>query len=149
MLSGIFLFKFLYLPHFLNTKSSFVNKTIIYDEHFDPQNITNINQSVGNIKMEEFNENYIRVLVYGKKKSDTKVKLDTNKLTIVNTSDSSKHSSSNPINISINKNMNDIVVYIPYNYIPQITNIDSAVGDINLNKVNNLIINSGVGNIHI
>lgn len=66
---GISLFMFLHLPHFFNTTSSSVNKIVIYDEHFNPQNITtiDINQSVGDIKIEESNENYIRVIAYGKK----------------------------------------------------------------------------------
>lgn len=142
----------------INSKST----NIIYDKKFEIEDIQNIKvkQDAGDIIVKETSNDYIQVVLYGDDEKDAQVNLNEGELNVDFT-----HKRFNFI--SFGQTKNDIIIYVPSNYLGKLKidnnfgnceienlenatiDIDSSAGDIKIGKVNEATVKCSCGNIDI
>lgn len=138
------------------------SSNVILDEEFEEKIVNNIEilSNAGDITLQESTSENIRVVVYGKDRSDLKVDLEDNRLKIENL----EHKVSF---FGFNSYINDIIVYVPTTYSKEINisndygnceimdlekatvNAEIDCGDIKLGKIKDATIKSKYGNVTI
>ena len=144
---------------------SFGNKSqnIIYDKTFELEEINDIDikQEAGDVIFRESEDDYIRVVLYGKKADDVKVTLNNNTLDV----DYTQKTRFTLINFSTVEN--NIIIYLPANYENNIkikidygnceivdlananVNIECDAGNVNVGKIKDATVKCDYGNIKI
>lgn len=151
-------FNIMELTNFNLKKSS----NVILEEEYEEKIVNNIEvlSNAGDITLQESTSENIRVVVYGKNRSNLKVNLEDNRLKIENL----EHRVSF---LGFNSYINDIIIYVPTTYSKeinisndygncQITDLEKATvnaeidcGDIKLGKIKDATIKSKYGNVTI
>lgn len=164
---GLISFLMLCLSGKFNIMNGFMNfgvksKNIIYDEEFNLEEINNLEilSSAGSINFEESKDEKIRVVAYGQNSNDLKVNLNNKQLKV----DYSEYKNNR---FGFNVYVNDIIVYIPKDFLKEINienrygdckiidlenatiNIDADCGNIKIGKIKNATITCDYGNIDI
>lgn len=139
------------------------NNEVIYEDEFKLEKIKNIEikQDVGNVIIKEATDNKIQLLVYGENVGDIKVNLNHNKLEI----DYTLHKKFKLFNFGSSKK--DIILFIPSKYSDEIkikndlgdckiSNLENAIldiecnaGNVEIEKIKNIKINSNMGDVKI
>ncbi|MCI8654663.1 MAG: DUF4097 domain-containing protein [Clostridia bacterium] len=154
-----------YLSGGMDFTTSFGSKStkVIFDEQFKIEDVKNIdiNQDAGDIIFKETDEDYIKVVIYGKNEKDAQVDLNGEKLNI------DYINKRNFAFFNFGEIKNDIIVYIPSNYSKEIkiknnygkceiidlegatVNVDCDAGDVSIGKIKNANIRCDYGNVEI
>lgn len=114
--------------------SIFNSKTIIFDESYEKDlvNEIKVKSDLGDIKLQESQEEKIRVSVFGKSLEDINISFEEGILSV------EIKQPSRIFNFGIHKN--DVTIYIPKEYSKNI-NVDASFGDIKIANFENAIMN--------